>query len=1054
MADCATNDNCEDVLYPEPLVPAPLPMPSEGGGHEFVSQLPAVGTPGVEYLVMDDPTDCSTFKGSYVYNPQCGGWVQTSGGGGGSAASDNYTFEETTTGWVAKKNGKVIFTYNDERITQNASDISDIVADIYNNYLVNRIAVCPDGPLTLTVDDTDPKAKKLVICLDGELGDRSDGAYEIKGELSTFLSTTLTGTSTVNTANVPSLNPDDIVLGETYLYDHQGTMGVVTDYDPTTGNMTVKTMTTSPGQRTGIRLGSVDVKADLPANQAAAEAKGWLTPDQGDFAYVMDDNGKIAEYFIKQVNPDGTLDWEFSHYINAGNYVLDIYLNNGTMIPKNTDGSVTLPNFVLYIELADGTTLPVDPNGRVKLPDFETDVPIKGIRLKDGTMLVPDANGIVTLPEIPKPFNDYKININIKEWANPFVDIDTIKDLPLDAITGITKDGAAITTANFLAEVQPERDIIFIVGYDDGYIPSDDPNAEGQQGDPFATQEAICFFKGDDTNNLKLRVLAVPRGGGSGAGNKQVPEYTRDLHNGDHIGFLELITKDDILYRAKQDVTLTGNWTIDQQYFELVNTVYKDVFYTHNSVGDKLGFAYGRLAEDKNWQMAVGLVPFVAKPGNTIDQPSVGLFTIPAGATVEVTVDIGLYGTNGTASSPNAEWGVFVEGQQTNISNSILKIDPYGNTNTTHQWALNGSGTGIFTNTSGTSVNIGLYVTSVQQAGQIFGNTSDIVIHEIGKEIDPVEYMTNMGDKDQDVPVGTVISYMGEKAPEHYLLCDGHEYAVGDYPELEAWMVDEYGTVNKFGGTPGNTWKVPDLRGEFIRGTGTNGHANQGNGADVGEHQDSTYLSGQVAFGASNAQNTMYAMSGSQPWATSNNWDRSETEVFSGTLARTIATPTAGRQSSGTLRPTNTSVNFCIKYEKTHRLVINQAGSQADTSTAEAMMKPHTWPVGVVQNFGDNTFGVRMKGNTGATNNSSFLITGTTGASHLISMGGEVNKAGTTGNNWYGITGAYMWNGTTTSQRANDFLTAQTGNGIHFYWQFWDAGNIARAYDIWFIWHN
>ena len=35
---------------------------------------------------------------------------------------------------------------------------------------------------------------------------------------------------------------------------------------------------------------------------------------------------------------------------------------------------------------------------------------------------------------------------------------------------------------------------------------------------------------------------------------------------------------------------------------------------------------------------------------------------------------------------------------------------------------------------------------------------------------------------------------------------------------------------------------IPDLRGEFLRGTGTNSHVNGGNGAGVGEHQDATAI--------------------------------------------------------------------------------------------------------------------------------------------------------------------------------------------------------------------
>lgn len=37
----------------------------------------------------------------------------------------------------------------------------------------------------------------------------------------------------------------------------------------------------------------------------------------------------------------------------------------------------------------------------------------------------------------------------------------------------------------------------------------------------------------------------------------------------------------------------------------------------------------------------------------------------------------------------------------------------------------------------------------------------------------------------EDTPVGQIISFMGTKAPENYLACDGAEYNIGDYLDLE-----------------------------------------------------------------------------------------------------------------------------------------------------------------------------------------------------------------------------------------------------------------------------
>ena len=92
------------------------------------------------------------------------------------------------------------------------------------------------------------------------------------------------------------------------------------------------------------------------------------------------------------------------------------------------------------------------------------------------------------------------------------------------------------------------------------------------------------------------------------------------------------------------------------------------------------------------------------------------------------------------------------------------------------------------------------------------------------------------------MPTGTVISYMGKSAPAGYLTCDGTVYNISDYQALADHIKTQFGSSNYFGGDGKTTFAVPDLRGEFLRGTGTNSHANQGSGANVGEHQDATVM--------------------------------------------------------------------------------------------------------------------------------------------------------------------------------------------------------------------
>jgi microcystin-dependent protein len=69
------------------------------------------------------------------------------------------------------------------------------------------------------------------------------------------------------------------------------------------------------------------------------------------------------------------------------------------------------------------------------------------------------------------------------------------------------------------------------------------------------------------------------------------------------------------------------------------------------------------------------------------------------------------------------------------------------------------------------------------------------------------------------VPPGTIIAYAANAAsvPSGFLLCDGTTYNYNDYPTLGALMGTRIGGT----GGPGGTFKVPDLRGYFLRGRDT-----------------------------------------------------------------------------------------------------------------------------------------------------------------------------------------------------------------------------------------
>lgn len=144
-------------------------------------------------------------------------------------------------------------------------------------------------------------------------------------------------------------------------------------------------------------------------------------------------------------------------------------------------------------------------------------------------------------------------------------------------------------------------------------------------------------------------------------------------------------------------------------------------------------------------------------------------------------------------------------------------------------------------------------------------------------------------------PIGTIISYMGTTAPQDYLACDGSTKNIADYPQLAEFFAAQFGSANFFGGNGTTTFAVPDLRGEFLRGTGTNSHANQGSGESVGVHQDGTVIHDYIDGG--------YKVRHSD--------DDYTTELSEGTNAE--SNNVTNISHNFTSRPTNTSILYCIK---------------------------------------------------------------------------------------------------------------------------------------------
>ena len=162
------------------------------------------------------------------------------------------------------------------------------------------------------------------------------------------------------------------------------------------------------------------------------------------------------------------------------------------------------------------------------------------------------------------------------------------------------------------------------------------------------------------------------------------------------------------------------------------------------------------------------------------------------------------------------------------------------------------------------------------------------------------EYETVAGGTNfSDNPIGTILPFGGTNIPAGFLLCNGAEVLKTDYAELYAVIGDAFGTASV------NTkFVLPDLRGEFLRGAGTNSHSGQGSGGTVGQHQDATTIPDFFTDGS----NTWVTLGPNNSAITnSDGSDVGSSRYF------TAGTSTGARTYGHKVRPTNTSVNYIIK---------------------------------------------------------------------------------------------------------------------------------------------
>ncbi len=268
---------------------------------------------------------------------------------------------------------------------------------------------------------------------------------------------------------------------------------------------------------------------------------------------------------------------------------------------------------------------------------------------------------------------------------------------------------------------------------------------------------------------------------------------------------------------------------------------------------------------------------------------------------------------------------------------------------------------GIITPTEDIKVSVfcGVVSGAPSQGPLYYPSCSYFLIQEMNTlTVDPLEHI-DVSKGIQDAPVGHIINYMGTTAPQHYLACDGQTYNIVDYPDLVAHFIKEFGQANEFGGDGVNTFAVPDLSGEFLRGAGTNNHTNsllginEGSGGEVGEHQEASvqnYIDKEAglyldAYGNNEDYNGNFLKETLDAYTTNN------TRYYDGPIDPHSNDPGI---DLFTARPTNTSVLYCIKYEPTYFIgqingakpVVEDIGSIELTGEDITEHVDHQYPAG------------------------------------------------------------------------------------------------------------
>ena len=96
------------------------------------------------------------------------------------------------------------------------------------------------------------------------------------------------------------------------------------------------------------------------------------------------------------------------------------------------------------------------------------------------------------------------------------------------------------------------------------------------------------------------------------------------------------------------------------------------------------------------------------------------------------------------------------------------------------------------------------------------------------------------------IPVGAVLAFASQRAPQGWLICNGDELRIEDYTNLYEVIGDAFNRTN----TPEGFFCLPDLQGQFIRGWDADGNVDSQR--DFGSPQEDAFQGHLHSFNVNN----------------------------------------------------------------------------------------------------------------------------------------------------------------------------------------------------------